>query len=66
MNSPVDPASRGMMDYNIITFMSSLGIEVNDAELLWKLVAGAEQWKEPVRNLKKRKHKDTQEWFLDR
>lgn len=29
-----------MMDYNIITFMSSLGIEVNDAELLWKLVAG--------------------------
>ena len=30
-----------MMDYNIITFMRSLGIEVTDAELLWKLVAGA-------------------------
>ena len=48
-----------MMDYNIITFMRSLGIEVNDAELLWKLVAGAAASWKPVQDMKKHKHIDT-------
>lgn len=29
------------MDDNILAFMHTLGLEVTDAELLWKLVAGA-------------------------
>eukprot|EP00913_Durusdinium_trenchii_P023959 g22501.t1 len=31
---------EGMLDSNIVAFMGSIGLEVTDAEFLWKLVAG--------------------------